>query len=67
MVYKQQCHHLHQNGIQDCPRIVLLQDLKWQLFAWQEAGDHLLVFLDANENMMAGPFHDMLMGEGLHM
>jgi hypothetical protein len=66
-VYKQHCHHLHKQGILECPCSVLLRDLKWQLFTWQEAGDQLVVFLDANKDMMVGLFYDMLTGNGLHM
>jgi hypothetical protein len=66
-VYKQHCRHLRKNGIMDCPRHVLLRDLKLQLVTWRQAGDRLIVFLDANEDMTSGIFNDMLTGEGLHM
>jgi hypothetical protein len=38
------------------------------LIEWWQAGDRIIIFLDANEDMMAGPFQQMLMGNGsLHM
>ena len=33
-VYKQQSRHLRQHRIMECPRTVLLRDLKWQLVTW---------------------------------
>jgi hypothetical protein len=66
-VYRQHCRHLCKNGITECPRLVLLSDLKQQLLTWQQSGERLIVFLDANEDMTSGGFHDMLTGNGLHM
>jgi hypothetical protein len=66
-VYQQQCQHLRKNGITDCPRLVLLRDLKQQLLTWRQSGERLIVFLDANEDTTSGGFHDMLTGNGLHM
>jgi hypothetical protein len=66
-VYKQHRRHLHGNGIMECPRHILLRELRQQLLSWRSAGNRLVVFLDANENMTKGPFYDMLTGEGLYL
>ena len=66
-VYQQHIQHLQQNGIFACPCDILLHDLKLALLSWQQAGEHLVVFIDANENMTAGTFHHMLTGEGLYL
>jgi hypothetical protein len=66
-VYRQHSRHLLKNGITACPRQVLLQDLRQQLLLWRQAGECLIVFLDANEDMTSGPYQEMLTGQGLHM
>jgi hypothetical protein len=66
-VYKQHTRYLRRQGILTCPRQVLLQDLRALLIEWRQAGDRIIVFLDANEDMTAGPFQQMLTGNGLHM
>jgi hypothetical protein len=45
----------------------LLENLRSQLTEWRQAGERLIVFLDANENMLHGPFHDMLSSPDLQM
>ena len=67
MVYWQQVWHFQQHGVFICPQEILLQDLKAALITWQQAGKCLIIFLDANENVILGPFHDMLTDNGLHM
>ena len=62
-VYKQHTRHLRRQGILTCPRQVLLQDLRALLISWRQAGDRIIVFLDANEDMTSGPFFH----NGLHM
>jgi hypothetical protein len=66
-VYKQHRRHLQSQNIVECPRHVLLRELRSQLCTWRSAGDRLVVFLDANEDMTKGPFLDMLTGEGLNL
>jgi hypothetical protein len=66
-VYKQHVRHLWRQRILTRPCQVLLQDLRALLISWRQAGDHIIVFLDANEDMMSGPFFQMLTGNGLHM
>ena len=38
-VFKQHQRHLRQNNIMDCPRRVLLRELRQQLISWRNAGD----------------------------
>ena len=67
-VHKQQVQYYWQHGVFACPQAILLKDFKAALIAWWQAGECLIVFLDANEDMTSpGPFHDMLTGNGLHM
>jgi hypothetical protein len=66
-VYCQHSRHLLKNGIMACPHQVLLQDLRQQLIIWRQAGERLVVFLDANEKITTGPYQEMLTGQGLHM
>jgi hypothetical protein len=47
------------NGTRDCPRKILLEDLCLQLLTWRQVGERLIVCIEANENMLTGPFHDM--------
>lgn len=49
------------------PPPILLQDLQVLLLSWHQASDRIIVFLDANEDMMSGPFYQMLAGDGLYM
>ena len=66
-IYRQQAQHFWQDGVFTCLCELLLQDLKAALIAWWQAGECLIVFLDANENMISGPFHDMLTGTDFHI
>jgi hypothetical protein len=34
---------------------------------WRHSGERLVIFIDANENMTNGSFHEMFMGPNLHM
>ena len=38
-IYKQHWRHLQSQNIMECPRQVLLRDLRQQLLAWRSAGD----------------------------
>jgi hypothetical protein len=51
----------------ECPRSILLQDIKAHLQEWRQAGDWIVVFIDANENMSNGPFHHMFGSPELQM
>jgi hypothetical protein len=51
----------------DCPRTILLEDIWMLLQTWQHSGERLVVFINANENMTNGPFHEMFMDPDLHI
>jgi hypothetical protein len=51
----------------DCPGMILLEDIWMLLQTWRHSGERLVVFINANENMTNGPFHEMFTGPDLHM
>jgi hypothetical protein len=55
------------SGRSACPRAILLEDVHSLLQTWWQARERLVVFIDANENMTQGPFHDMFTGPDLQM
>ena len=66
-VMNQHRRYFEAKGRLDCPRTILLEDIRSSLQSWRQAGERLVVFIDANENMTKGPFHDMFTGPELHM
>jgi hypothetical protein len=66
-VMNQHHQYLESREIFTCPRKVLLEDIRTCLQEWRQAGERLVVFLDANENAMDSPFHDMFVSPGLQM
>jgi hypothetical protein len=67
MVMNQHRRYFEDKGQLDCPRTILLEDIWMLLQTWQHSGEHLVVFINANENMTNGPFHEMFTGPSLHM
>jgi hypothetical protein len=63
----QQRRFFEENGMMECPRRILLDDIQSQLQAWRQAGERLVVFIDANENTTNGPFHQMFGSPALQM
>jgi hypothetical protein len=63
----QQRRFFEENGMMECPRRILLDDIQSQLQAWRQAGERLVVFIDANENTTKGPFHQMFGSPALQM
>jgi len=47
--------------------MILLEDIRSCLQAWRQAGERLVVFIDANENATKGPFHQMFTSLDLQM
>jgi hypothetical protein len=47
--------------------MILLEDIQTLLQIWWHSGERLVVFIDANENMTKGPFHDMFTDPDLQM
>jgi hypothetical protein len=66
-VINQHRRYCASHNIDVCPRQLLLDDLRSALLAWRQAGERLIVFMDANENMLRGPFSDMLSSPDLQM
>jgi hypothetical protein len=66
-VMNQHRRYFENNGRLECPRTILLEDLRLLLQTWRQAGERLVVFIDANENMTKGPFHDMFTCPDLQM
>ena len=50
-----------------CPRKLFRMQLIDELKSWREEGDKIILFIDSNENMTAGPLQRMLQDEGLEM
>jgi hypothetical protein len=67
MVINQHHHYCASHDITLCPHQLLLEDLCSQLTEWRQAREWLIIFLDTNENMLHGPFHDMLSSPDLQM
>jgi hypothetical protein len=44
-----------------------MEDIRACLLLWRQAGEQLVVFIDANENMTNGPFHHMFVHPELGM
>jgi hypothetical protein len=53
--------------IPGCPRQILLDNICTCLHQWRQAGEQLVVFIDANENTTNGPFHNMFVSPDLGM
>jgi hypothetical protein len=66
-VMNQQRRYFEEQDMRDCPRSILLADIWAQLHMWRQEGERLVVFIDANENMTDGPFHEMLTSPELQM
>jgi hypothetical protein len=66
-VMNQQRRYLEDQGIQDCPRSILMADICALLHTWRQDGERLVAFIDANENMTDGPFHEMFTSPELQM
>lgn len=67
-VMNQHRRYFEAQGIMRCPRELLLEDIRTDLLqAWRAAGEQLIVFVDANENVINGPFHDMFVSPALQL
>jgi hypothetical protein len=50
-VYAQHLEYFRPQGRLQCPRKILIEDLKALILSWKGEGIKVLVFMDANENM----------------
>ena len=53
-VYQQHRRYFRQRGNKQCPRRLFRDNLLAQLATWRAAGDRLILFIDANENINNG-------------
>jgi hypothetical protein len=53
-VYAQHAKYFNSIGRDTCPREAFLTDLSEEIVKLQEAGNHLLLMLDGNEDMQKG-------------
>jgi hypothetical protein len=54
-------------GVTGCPRDILRQDIRRLLHQWRQNGERIVVFIDANENVLEGAFHSMFTDPDLGM
>ena len=53
-VYQQHKHYWESKGINTCPREKFLQNLCTQLKKWRGMGERIVLFMDANQNVLKG-------------
>ena len=63
--YQQQQRYFRSVKEMRCPRQMFVQDLKHQLQEWLEEGDHIILGLDANDDVRDSPVQKMLVELGL--
>jgi hypothetical protein len=66
-VMNQHRRFFEEHGTMECPRKILLDDIESCLQEWRQAGERLVVFINANENTTYGPFHQMFASPDLQM
>ena len=66
-VYQQQKRYWESKDINTCPREKFLQDPRAQLKKWRGAGERIVLFMDANQNVLKGRLSNMLAEEGIDM
>lgn len=63
-VYMQHKRYFESKGIQTCPRRLMITQLTDQIELWTSKGEHIVLFIDANENLNKnGPLQRVLTGE----
>ncbi len=64
--YQQHCRYLimHKKDAVTCPRVKFREDLIHLLKTWREAGDRIIVCLNANKNIYSKAIGKALMEEG---
>ena len=63
-VYNQHRRYFWKRGIQQCPRKLMHCHLVKQIKSWQDAGENIVLMIDANENLEnMGPLQTMLKHE----
>jgi hypothetical protein len=64
-VFHQQARGLSANNDHRNPITALLEDLTMAITEWNAAGDHIIIGMDANEDVRQGTVHDMFAALGL--
>jgi hypothetical protein len=63
--YNQHLRYWRDKGNFECPLIIFDQDLEQQLQEWLQAGEQLIIGIDANEDIRQGQIHTMMDRLGL--
>jgi hypothetical protein len=50
-VYVQHQNHFDEKDIEGCPRMLFIQNLVEEIVKWTEAGDQIILMIDANEDI----------------
>ncbi len=66
-VYSQHLRYHEAKGETACPLVLMRRDLGTSLRKWRDAGEKLIVFLDANEDVTNGSMQRLLTGDELNM
>jgi hypothetical protein len=66
-VYAQHLEYFRPRGCLQCPRRILIEDLKALILSWKGEGIKVLVFMDANKNMTNGHMERMLLSKDIGM
>ena len=64
-VHEQHQSHWDNKGRYECPIKIFDQDLKQLIKSRLQANDHVILGVDANEDVREGPFHDTMSNLGL--
>jgi hypothetical protein len=57
--YSQHVNYLYDKNDDRCPRLAFLEDISREIERWNEAGEQVIVMLDANEDVQDGGVHQM--------
>lgn len=63
-VYQQQLRYIQNEGLETNPRRLMRDDLLEQMKNWLQQGERIMLYLDANENVLEGPLCQGLMALG---
>jgi hypothetical protein len=63
--YSQHVNFLYDKDDDRCPRLAFLEDLSREIERWIEAGEQVIVMLDANEDVRNGSVHRMFEAAGM--
>jgi hypothetical protein len=64
-IYQQQVRYIQTHEVNPSPSHLFIADFVAQLQVWQQEGDHLLIFMDMNEQVLQGWLAKYLLNMGL--